>query len=120
MPTRSRQLEYERLNSKYLRQAQALLTKEDYPQASEKLWGACAEMVKAVAAKRRISLGTHRSIGDFILNLHKEHPDWDLMDAFYVANTLHTNFYENWLNPEYITKGGKVIEEFVKKLRRLL
>ena len=55
MARRSRLAEYERLNGKYLREAEELLEKKDYPQASEKLWGAAAEIVKAVAAGRGIS-----------------------------------------------------------------
>ena len=38
------------LNHKYLDEAESLIQKGDYVQASEKFWGAAAEMVKAVAA----------------------------------------------------------------------
>ncbi len=51
--------EYVRLNGKYLAEALSLLRKGDLSQASEKLWGAFAEMVKAVAAQRGVALGTH-------------------------------------------------------------
>ncbi|MBI2648832.1 MAG: hypothetical protein HYW93_04165 [Thaumarchaeota archaeon] len=49
---KARQAEYERLNGKYLKEAQQLLDSGDYAQASEKFWGATAEVIKAVAAKR--------------------------------------------------------------------
>lgn len=54
-----------KFTSKYLRDAEELLRKKDYAQASEKLWSACAKVIKAVAAKRGRELGTHRSMGEF-------------------------------------------------------
>ena len=47
---------YVGLNNKYLREADTLVRQGDYVQASEKFWGAAAEMVKAVAVKRGIEL----------------------------------------------------------------
>jgi len=115
----SRHMEYVRLNDKYMGEAEELLAKEDFPQASEKLWGAAAEMIKAVAAKRGLELGTHRSLGDFVVKLHKENPDWNLIGAFHVANSLHMNYYEDWLPDEAVFEGAKAVKEFVVKLRTL-
>ena len=117
---RTRQAEYERLNSRYLREAEKLLAKKDYAQASEKLWGACAEIIKAVAAKRGSRLGTHRSLGEFIVKLQKEHPEWELIDAFSIANNLHMNFYEDWMPAEIVEKNAQTVKEFVEKLKGLL
>jgi len=103
-----------------LREAEELLSKKDYAQACEKLWGAVAEIIKAVAAKRGVQLGTHRSLGDFLVKLHKEHPELGLMGAFRDANALHTNFYEDWLPPELVLDGARATKEFVEKLRRLI
>jgi len=113
------EVRYRKLNGKYLKEAEALLKKKDYAQASEKLWGACAEMIKAVAAKRGVRLGTHRSLGDFVEKLDKENPRLDLMDAFLQANALHTNFYEDWLPPYAVERGSKAVREMVEKLNRL-
>lgn len=41
-----------KLNGKFLKDAKALLDKQDYVQASEKLWGAAAQVIKAIALKR--------------------------------------------------------------------
>jgi len=116
----SKEAQYARLNGKYLRDAEELLRKKDYAQASEKLWGACAEVIKAVAAKRDKQLGTHRSIGEFVTTLHKEHPDWNLIDSFNFANSLHVNFYEDHLPLEHVLRGEKIVKEFVKRLKSLL
>lgn len=120
MPRRITQAQYLRLNGKYLREAEVLLEKKDFPQASEKLWGAAAEMVKAVAAKRGRALGTHVSIWRFVEELDREYPQWGLIDQFSYAGNLHTNFYEGWLTARYVTRGLEVVHDFVSKLRSLL
>jgi hypothetical protein len=116
----SKETRYVKLNGKYLRDAEELLRKKDYAQASEKLWGACAEVIKAVAVKRGAELGTHRSLWEFVTKLHKEHPDWNLIDSFNYASNLHVNFYEDHLPPEIVLRGEKMVKEFVKRLKTLL
>ncbi len=111
---------YMELNGKYLREADQLLKKRDYPQASEKLWGAAAEMIKAVAAKRGVALGTHRSISEFVTKLHKEHPDWKLADKFAHANNLHINFYEDWLSPELVRESAVAVKDMIAQVSKLL
>ncbi|MFQ6134338.1 MAG: PaREP1 family protein [Nitrososphaerales archaeon] len=117
---RSRLAEYERLNGKYLREADELLEKKDLPQASEKLWGAAAEIIKAVAAKRGETLGTHRSLATFLVKLNKEHPELDLMRGFNAAESLHINFYENHLPKEAVETIAQAVRDFVEQLRGLL
>jgi len=85
MASKSKEAHYRRLNGKYLKDAEELLQKGDYAQASEKLWRACAEVIKAVAAKRGKELGTH-SLGEFVTKLHNEHPDWNLL----IPSTMQT------------------------------
>lgn len=53
MASKTKEAHYRRLNGKYLKDADALLQKGDYVQASEKLWGAAAEIVKPVALRER-------------------------------------------------------------------
>lgn len=53
---------YVQLNRKYLKEADGLVAKADYVQASEKLWGVFVEMIKAIAEARGDKVGTHRSI----------------------------------------------------------
>ena len=120
MAKRDRQVAYVKLNGKYLRESQRLLAKGDYSQASEKLWGAMAEMIKAVAAKRGMELGTHRSLGEFVSKLQREHPDWELVPAFGLGNALHTNFYEDWLPADHVELYANVVRKFIEKLQTLL
>jgi hypothetical protein len=50
---------YMNLSEKYLKDADELLAKRDYIQASEKLWGSAALTVKAVAASREATILSH-------------------------------------------------------------
>ncbi|MBI4258169.1 MAG: hypothetical protein HY619_04365 [Thaumarchaeota archaeon] len=117
---RSRLTEYERLNGKYLKEAEVLLKKKDYSQASEKLWGAAAENVKALAASKNLELGTHASLWSFVEKTHNDHPELNLMHEFSYAGNLHTNFYEDWLSPGYVEEGLQIVRNFVEKMRKLM
>jgi len=103
-----------------LSEAHDLLAKKELVQASEKLWGACAEIVKAVAANRGIELGTHASLWEFVSRLNKEHLGWGLLDQFSYAGNLHTNFYEGWLSEDYVRRGVEVAAGFVAQMKKLL
>ena len=96
------------------------MRKGDYVQASEKFWGAAAEIVKALAAKRGVTLRAHRSISEFVSRLDDENPDLKLALDFHVANNLRTNFYEDWLDPSMVRKGAEAVRSFISKMRRLL
>lgn len=71
------------------------MEKADYVQASEKFWGAAAEVIKAIAAKREVDIRSHGEIYRFITILSKELNDSELLRCFGLAGTLHQNFYEN-------------------------
>jgi hypothetical protein len=120
MASKTKEAHYRRLNGKYLKDADELLQKGDYVQASEKLWGAAAEIVKAVAAKRGIKLGAHRSLTKFVVELDEEQPKLNLATEFSVANNLHINFYEDWLHPSMVLKNAETVKSFVSKMERFL
>ncbi len=120
MASKSKEAHYKRLDGKYLKDAEELLRKGDYAQASEKLWGAAAEIVKAVAAKRGIRLGAHKSLTKFVVELDEEQPRLNLVTEFSVANNLHTNFYEDWLHPKMVTKNAETVKNFISKMERFL
>ena len=120
MTSKSRVEHYRRLNGKYLREADQLLEKTDYPQASEKFWGAAAEIIKSVAAKRGATLGTHRTLAEYVESLHRERPELDLVRGFDAAEGLHINFYEDHLPEVTVRRRGEAVREFVKKMEQLL
>ena len=111
---------YSNLMRKHFKEAEAFLAKGDYVQASEKLWGAAAEIVKVVAAKRGVELRTHGDLWEFVAKLRTELKDPELSRLFLQANYLHQNFYEGILPPEAVMDGAEAVKEFIDKLERLI
>ena len=107
------------LNNKYLKEAEALTDKGDWVQASEKFWGAAAEMVKAIAAKRGRELHSHGELYGFVTRLSKENNAPELSRLFGLASALHQNFYENWLPPEMVADYGQAVKELIAKLAEI-
>ena len=109
-------LEYLQLSQKTLQDAEALLARGDYHQASEKFWGAAAVMVKAIADQRGWPHGSHRDLYRVINRLVEETGQGELVDLFSLAGHLHTNFYEDWLPPEHVTRLAASVRELVDVL----
>ena len=63
---------HENLSEKYLKDAEELMKKGDYVQASEKAWGAASQMVKAVAAKNGLELRSHGELHKFVSKMSRE------------------------------------------------
>lgn len=108
------------LNNKYLDEAEVLIKRKDYVQTSEKLWGAAAEIVKVVAAKRGMEIKSHRELYKFVANLRMELEELELTRLFAAAGALHQNFYENWLPSEVVIDYAEAVKELVAKLRRTI
>jgi hypothetical protein len=109
-----------KFSEKYLKDADELLAKKDYIQASEKLWGAATLMVKAVAASRGITILSQGELFSFVRKLGEKENKPELRRLFSVANTLHQNFYENWLNEDVIKEYSEDVKQFIAELKKLI
>ncbi|MDE0369428.1 MAG: PaREP1 family protein [bacterium] len=92
----------------------------DSRQASEKGWGAAAQMIKAVASSRGWQHNTHASLYRVIGRLVKETGDDRIRNRFGIANGLHQNFYENWGDADYVAGGLADVQELLDQLEPLL
>lgn len=110
---------YQALSEKYFKEAKEFLSMGDLVQASEKLWGASALAVKAVAAKRGLKLEKHGSLWEFVSRLSKERSDEDFIRLFFTANALHRNFYEGQMNKAALEIATRDVEKLIEKLRSL-
>ena len=93
---------------------------EDLAQASEKGWGAAAEMVKAIAEERGWEHQSHRALYNNVSRLRRETGDYNLSRLFAIAGDLHINFYENWYDREDVELRIQDVERFVDKVESLL
>ncbi len=92
----------------------------DSRQASEKGWGAAAQMIKAVASSRGWKHNTHASLYRVIDRLVKETGDKGIHLRFATANALHQNFYENWGSTDYVAGGLAEVRGLLDRLEPLL
>lgn len=111
--------EYAATSRDFLAKAQAALDQGDLPQASEKGWGAAAQMVKAIADERGWPHNGHGLLFQAVRQLVIETGDEQLSTLFHVANSLHSNFYEHWLPSEMVQSGVDRVRELVDKLDQL-
>jgi uncharacterized protein (UPF0332 family) len=109
-----------KLCEKYLREADELLAKGDYVQASEKGWGAAAQIVKALVAKEGGELRSHRDLWLHVDELVEKLGSEELRDLWHAANALHQNFYENWMTPKGVAASLKRVKMFIERLKGLL
>ena len=108
------------LSEKYFGDAEELIKEEDYVQASEKLWRAASQMVKAVAARRNLELRGHSDLNRFVAELRKEANEPEIRRLWQIATSLHQNFYEAWLPEETVKESVEDIKRFREMLARIL
>lgn len=109
-----------KLSEKYMKDAEDFLSKKDYVQASEKAWGAAAQIVKALAAKEGKELRGHASLWEYVDELAERLGEIELRHLWGRANNLHQNFYENWMPAREVELAVNDVKSFVEKLRKLL
>ena len=110
--------EYRIASRQLLAQGFTELASGDARQASEKGWGAAAQMLKAVAEQRGWQHNNHRALYRVVNRLVEETGDGEIYNLFNVANGLHVNFYENWATDAAIGNGLQDIERLLDKLER--
>ena len=104
----------------FLTQAREELAQGDLAQASEKGWGAAAQMVKALADARGWPHDGHASLFQVIRRLADDTGETQMVRLFQIANSLHINFYENWIPSDTISDSLDAVGELVEKLEQLL
>ena len=102
-------------------QAGVELANGDSLQASEKGWGAASHGVKAIAEGRGWGHKSHADLFRVARRLADETGRPDLLYLFNTASSLHTNFYEGWLDDEAIAQnlvGVQMLLEMLDEVPR--
>ena len=102
-----------------LDQARSEFDSGDLRQASEKGWGAAAQIVKAVAEQRGWEHSTHRLLFKIVNDLAEETGDNELVGEFGFAHNLHVNFYENWFSSQFVGLYLDHVQHFIRSLESL-
>jgi hypothetical protein len=103
----------------FMEKAWKYLDEGDLAQASEKGWGAAAQMVKATAETREWRHNAHAELYRAVDRLADESGDEQLRVLFHSASSLHINFYEGWMPRRMVQSGLVQVGELVAKLERL-
>ena len=87
---------------------------------SEILWGAAAQMVKAVAKRRNLPNRSHRELFRAVRALAHQTDDDELLPEFGTIEKLHVNFYDGEMTDAEIEKKRTVTLQFISKMQSLL
>ena len=80
--------EYPTQSREFLYKGREALDQWDLVQASEKLWGAAAQMIKSVAERRGWQHGGHRELFRTVSRIAQDSGDGRLIDLFQFASNL--------------------------------
>lgn len=111
---------YQDASRRLLAQSREELARGDTQQASEKGWGAAAQMFKAIAERRGWAHRGHRQIRVVASRLSDESADPDIRRLYRVASDLHTNFYEDLDTPNDVAAGLEDVATLLDKLQPLM
>ena len=109
------------ISRRLIQQAREELERGDRLQATEKVWGALAQMLKAHGQQRGwLNLGGHRTVGRIAQQLGAEYAEFAVLNAYIAADNGHRNFYDNEMSPpeieDIITVVARVLPELESAL----
>ena len=110
---------YQEASRRLLAQGFEELASGDTRQASEKGWGAIAQMLKSIAERRGWDHRGHRQIRVVASRLSEETGDADIRRLYRVASDLHTNFYEDLDTAADVAAGLDDVGLLLDKLDRV-
>jgi len=95
-------------------------SKGEFSKASEFLWGAITQSLKALAAVNGIGLGKHKQFFEFMRQISKELRDEELYKSFLFLRKLHINFYEEVIDPQDFQIYLKEAKLFMQKIDEII
>lgn len=111
---------YAQASERFLAQAKQELSHDDPAQASEKGWGATAQMIKAIAERRGWDHNRHRHLHQIASRLRAETGDGEIRRLFDSASALHENFYEDDMASDEVAERLDDVEALLGKLHTML
>lgn len=111
---------YREASRQLLAQAHTELDAGDLRQASEKAWGATAQIVKAAAQLRGWDHDSHNGLFQAVRSLTAEMDDPEIHALFAYPHYLHANFYENSFSFDDVASYMILTQEFIAKIEAIL
>ena len=104
----------------FLAKSDVYFAEGDVLQGSEKLWGAAAHSVMAVAQQRGWQYGNHHALRQVALRLVEEIEDERIRLGFLVAEKFHANFYHDFMEDNELDANRHDAQRFVARMLALL
>ena len=101
---------------RFITQAEAELCAGDEMQACEKAWGAAAHAIKSVAETRGWRRDTHADLFGVARSIARMAGDPEIRTLFDSASAMRKNFYEGWLDYDYIVDCMEDVKRLLAKL----
>ena len=92
----------------------------DFPQGSEKLWGATSHVLIAIARERGWPFSKHDDLRLSVRRLAEELEGASLRPSFSVAEKFHSNFYRDFMDDSQIEHDRPLVHDFVNRLVAVL
>ena len=109
------------ISRRLIQQASDELELGDRLQATEKVWGALAQMLKAHGQQRGwMNMGSHRTVGRIAQQLAAEYDNGRILNAYIAADNGHRNFYDNEMSAPEIEDIITVVESVLPELESAL
>ncbi|MDE2814770.1 MAG: PaREP1 family protein [Gemmatimonadota bacterium] len=112
--------QYQQAGERFLAQARHELAEGDLAQASEKGWGATAQMLKAISEQRGWEHHRHRHYHRAASRIRAETGDGEIRRFFDSASALHENFYEDDMAADEVAERLDDVEALMDRLIPLL
>lgn len=105
---------------KFLADAEREFAAGENLQASEKMWGAAAHAIMAVAQDKGWPSGRHRALLGAARRIADELDDGDLRAGLSAARLFHSNFYHDHMEEEELEPTAEDVRRFVDKMLALV
>jgi len=109
-----------RYRDTFYQNADELIARGELRKASEMLWGAVTQSVKALAAASNVRISNHNQFFEFLRELCHELGDNHLYATFVELNDLHRNFYDEFIPKDAFQILHKKAFDFIRLIDELL
>lgn len=104
----------------FLRKSDGYFAEGDVLQGSEKLWGAAAHAMTALAQQRGWRYGNHNALRQVALRLADEMEDERIRLGLLVAEKFHANFYHDFMEDNELDVNRPDAQRFVERILALI
>ena len=111
--------DHKAVSRRFMQQADEELERGDQLQACEKAWGAAVRAVKYIAIHRGWEHNSHRHLFAVTRRISEETGDREIRELFGLANSLHVNFYEGWMDDASVAENIDSVKRLLNKLDSL-